>query len=298
MPSGTYKAWLSTSTLNAVTKLGSARGFVRTDGSPFADQVSDITAGKILHSLNLDENGGDVAFENVWTATSAAGTSTGFTCSDWTTNSNSTQGEQGLSSGGPQLWTDTLGLQTCNVTHHLFCFDTSNVSTLTVTPASGRVAFISKGAFDTSSAVSGADTLCQTEATNAGLTNGSTFKALLSTSTVSAASRFTLTSGAYVRPDGIKIADAPTIAAGTALDSGIWQHADGSYANTISSVVMWTGSSTPSTTGTAGTTCSDWSSNLSSSHGSDAETVTDSHWWGGFGVTGCNSSSSVYCLEP
>ncbi|HYL59494.1 MAG TPA: hypothetical protein VEU51_11520, partial [Candidatus Acidoferrales bacterium] len=33
---GTFKAWLSTSGLNAKDKLGSARGFVRIDGQPFA----------------------------------------------------------------------------------------------------------------------------------------------------------------------------------------------------------------------------------------------------------------------
>jgi hypothetical protein len=37
----------------------------------------------------------------------------------------------------------------------------------------------------------------------------------------------------YVRPDGIKIADAPTIASGASLDSGIWQNADGTY------VTLW-----------------------------------------------------------
>jgi len=100
----------------------------------------------------------------------------------------------------------------------------------------------------------------------------------------------------YVRPDGIKIADAPTIAAGTALDSGIWQNADGTYV-TGPLTDPWTGSSTPSTTGTAGTTCADWSTNSSLSHGSDAETVSDSHWWDGFGATTCNAVSSVYCLE-
>ena len=299
LPTGTYKAWLSTSTVDASSRLGSARGFIRVDGAPFADKISDITSGKILNSINLDENGSDVAFQNTWTATSAAGTLTGTACSDWTTNSNTSQGELGLSSGGPQLWTDTFGLTGCNSTRHLLCFDTSHTSALTVTPVSGRIAFISQGTFDTTSGATGADTLCQNEATSAGLTNASSFLALLSTTSASAASRFDLSMGSmpYVRPDGIKIADATTIASGAALDSGIWQHADGSYVAGFG-FVAWTGSSSPTTVGTAGTTCADWSDNTTSSHGSDAEAVSDTHWWGGFGATTCNAGDSVYCLEP
>jgi hypothetical protein len=180
---------------------------------------------------------------------------------------------------------------------HLYCFDTSNDFTLTVTKATGRVAFVSQSAFDTTSGVTGADTLCQTEATSAGLANASTFKALLSTTTVAAASRFTLTSGAYVRPDGIKIADATAIAAGNALDSGIWQNADGTYV-AVNDVNVWTGSTTPNVVGT--NTCNDWASNSNSFKGAVGESsVTNTTWWkSSFNGDGCVSQHSVYCLEP
>jgi centrosomal CEP192-like protein len=114
---------------------------------------------------------------------------------------------------------------------HFYCFDVSHITTLTVTPASGRIAFVSRESFATMLGLSSADTLCHSEATAGGLSNPTQFLAMLSTSTASAASRFDLSamSPSYVRPDGIEIADAPTIAAGSTLDSGIWQHADGSY---------------------------------------------------------------------
>ena len=233
--SGTWKAWLSTSTVNAKDRLGSARGFIRPDGQPFADQVSDIAAGKILNPLILDENGNNVddpeGFDVVLTGTSTNGTSTGDTCADWTSDSSPTGAATGQLSGGPTVWTD-FEAAPCGEPEPLYCFDTSHVSPLTVTPVSGRIAFVSKGTFVFSpSGLSGADALCMNEASAAGLKNASKFLALLSTSTASAASRFDLsaTSAPYVRPDGIKIADATTIAAGGALNSGIWQNADGTY---------------------------------------------------------------------
>src|SRR5579862_2649322 len=107
--SGTFKAWLSTSKRNAKDKLGTARGFVRVDGQPFADQVSDIVAGRIFNPLDIDENG-DAHPDSpnpVWTGTLGDGTvATGDTCSDWTSNFFEEDGDTGVSSYGPTFWTD------------------------------------------------------------------------------------------------------------------------------------------------------------------------------------------------
>ncbi|HEX9491914.1 MAG TPA: hypothetical protein VGA33_01510, partial [Thermoanaerobaculia bacterium] len=88
--------------------------------------------------------------------------------------------------------------------------------------------------------------------------------------------------------------DAPTIAAHNQLDSGIWQHANGSYVTGIDNV--WTGSSTPSVTGTH--TCTDWSTNSAATTGSfGTSNELDVFWWDGFSIA-CSNSFSVYCLEP
>ena len=244
LPSGTYKAWLSTSTLNAAAKLGTARGFVRPDGQPFADQVSDIAAGNILNPLILDESGNDLAHQNRVDRHHRRGHRQRVcTCGDWLIGTGVSFGELGESTGGAGAWSDDASETSCNAPAHLYCFDTSQVSALTVTPAPGASHSCPKGSFATSQGVSGADTLCQNEASAAGLANPTTFLALLSTSTAPAASRFDMSamSAPYVRPDGIEIADAPTIAAGSTLDSGIWQHADGSYVTEFAAAT-WTGS--------------------------------------------------------
>ncbi len=299
LPPGTYKAWLSTSTINAVDKLGSARGFVRPDGQPFADQVSDIAAGNILNSLSLDETGTDVGDQNVWTGTTDSGTINGsVTCGDWTIGTGASFGELGESVGGAGAWSDDAEETSCNVSAHFYCFDVSHVTALTVTPASGRIAFVSKESFSTRLGLSGADTLCQNEATAGSLSNPTQFLAMLSTSTASAASRFdwSAMSPPYVRPDGIEIADAPTIAAGSTLDSGIWQHADGTYVTEFAAAV-WTGSSSPTVIGTLATTCQDWTSPGGADTGSQAVSNVTDAWWNTNSTTSCGVPHAIFCLE-
>jgi hypothetical protein len=250
LPSNTYKAWLSTSTVDAAAKLGSARGFIRPDGDPFADRVSDIAAGNILSALELDESGVDVGRQNVWTGTNDSGTvHLPNTCSDWISGVSPSFGELGLSTGGAGAWSDYATETACPAFARIYCFGTSHVTAMTLTPAPGRIAFVSKGTFATSLGLSGADSLCEGEASAANLANPTEFLALLSTSITSAASRFDMSamSPSYVRPDGIEIADAPTIASGATLASGIWQHADGSYVTEFAGAV-WTGSAAPNVT--------------------------------------------------
>ena len=302
--SGTFKAWLSTSKRNAKDKLGTARGFVRIDGQPFADQVSDIVAGRIFNPLDIDENG-DAHPDSpnpVWTGTLDAGTvATTDTCSDWTSKFFEDHGDTGVSSYGPTFWTDNLGNigNSCNSAQSLYCFETSHVTPLTVIKTPGRIAFVSKGTLDNISGIAGADTLCATEASAASLPG--TFQALLSTSTTPAAMRsgfnFLAISEPYVRPDGIKIGDAPTIASGASLDSGIWQNADGTYVTTFS--LPWTGSSTPSSPTTTAQTCDDWSTNSDPGSGDIGETRDSGEfWWNADGATElCGNSSPIYCLQ-
>ncbi|MGH7925107.1 MAG: choice-of-anchor D domain-containing protein [Candidatus Binatus sp.] len=105
LPMGTYKAWLSTSTVTAVSRLGAARAFVRVDGAPIADQISDLTSGKILNPIALDETGSDARFpgnSDVWTGSTNTGTLGGFgACVDWTSALLADNGETGHFDGGP-----------------------------------------------------------------------------------------------------------------------------------------------------------------------------------------------------
>lgn len=217
LPQNTYKAWLSTSTENAIDRLGSARGWVRVDGKPFADTKADITGGKIYHPIRVDETGAfvnDTSQLHVWTGTSKDGTldpvEGGRTCSDWTTDNDGVKGSLGNSDGVGSFFT----LRTysyCDRTHRLYCFGVNKNVPVTITPVSGRKAFVTNGTWNPSVGLAKADALCQSEAQNASLKG--TFKALLATSSGSAQSRFEpIAPGSlpWVRPDGVAIAPTAT----------------------------------------------------------------------------------------
>jgi hypothetical protein len=54
---GTYKAWLSTSTVNAKDRLVPASGWARPDGKPVLNQIKDIESNKVFYPPSLDESG-------------------------------------------------------------------------------------------------------------------------------------------------------------------------------------------------------------------------------------------------
>jgi hypothetical protein len=289
---GTYVAWLSTSTVDAVSRLAGARGFVRPDGEPFADQPSEIAANQIFNNLHLDENGNDVGTDVVWTGTTSDGTASGNTCTDWGVATGN--GRSGNSEGGPAAWTDAANTN-CSQPHRIYCFG-SSINALTLGPnvQTGKIAFITNGTINPTNApgIAGADALCTTEATSAALPG--TYKALLASSTASAISRFTV-AAQYVRPDGTLIATGATLAAGSELASGIWQRPNGVYLASFSDVA-WTGATTPSVAGTTTSTCTDFTSSTGSGTFGRG-TVADATWWKDASSSPCGQAHHVYCLQ-
>ncbi len=291
---GTYVAWLSTATVDALGRLGGARGFVRPDGAPFADQPSELATNVVWNALHLDENGADVGTAEVWTGTQKNGTATSNTCTNWTSTSN--KGHVGSSQGGPAVWTDTAVDTNCSQSLRHYCFGISlSANALGPTTSTGNIAFITNGTLDpsTGDGLTSADAMCASEAAGASLAGN--YKALLATASASAISRITLAAH-YVRPDGTLIADGPTLAAGGTLASGIWQRPTGAYL-TSPSDVAWTGATTPSDAGTASSTCGDFAS-ASGAGTFGSATFADSTWWNQTAFTSnCSTPHHVYCLQ-
>jgi hypothetical protein len=118
---------------------------------------------------------------------------------------------------------------------------------------------------------------------------------LIATTTASAISRFGAAStSTYVRPDGVVIASGATLALGDPLESGIWQHADGTYGANSNA---WTGATSPSVKGTATSTCNDWQSTTSTSGIGGPVTFADTTWWNGFTNGACTQAFKVYCIQ-
>jgi len=237
LPPDGYQALVVTSgmpNLTARLTAAGARGWVRVDGQPFADQIADLTSGVVRTPLWVTEKG-DTVLGGVWTGANPDGTPSGTDCSGFTSASATAIGSFGMDFALGGSW-NGAGTTGCLNAGHLYCFGTSLSHSLTYTKTPGRIAFLPKAPFDTSKGLSGgsppsttgsADVLCQTESNAAGLPG--TFLALLPTILASAASRFDTTGPTWVRPDGIPLAATAALFMQGSMLTALTQYADGSF---------------------------------------------------------------------
>lgn len=137
--------------------------------------------------------------------------------------------------------------------------------------------------------VSGADTLCQSEA----LVNGhaGTFKAWMSDASHSPAADFTHRATPYALPSGTQIAaDWADLIDGT-LDAAIGEYADGSA---VGGYPAWTGTDYAGNLDTD--TCSDWATSSSGWSGTNGYTASVDTGWT-MGTTVCGNYALIYCFE-
>ncbi len=295
LPKNTYIAWLSSSSETAINRLGSARGWVRADGKPFANERKEIIERlAILHPLVVDERGYHIGIPGggrVWTGTNAGGTA-GGTCSDWT--STAASGLTGNYASVSDVFTDSE-VSPCNTANHLYCFGINNDVQVTVNPVVGRIAFVTNGSWTPSGGLAEADGLCQREAADASLRGK--FKALLAAVGESAAKRFKASDLPWVRPDGVAIAPtAEALFSAKPLDTAINVTAAGEY---LRNVGVWGGALTPDVPGTAATTCSDWTSPDKESTGLSgrAAFTYPQDYFGKVLATCADSSKRLYCIQ-
>lgn len=105
---GTYFAWLSTSTVDAVDRISASPGaFTLVDGTVLATSLADLTDGILNAPIVFDENGAAPAFPRVWTGTAPDGTAC-FQGSGGNCNMTS-PGNDGLDRSACADWTSTAG---------------------------------------------------------------------------------------------------------------------------------------------------------------------------------------------
>jgi len=298
---GTFRAFLSTSTVDAINRFGTARGWIRTDGKPFLDKLTDITTSHVLYPVRLDENGTDIGSDIYFTGSNNLGTLfISGACSDWTSASSSATTAGGLSDAN----SDRVAygaIRYCGDSQRLLCLASDNNAVVTVPAVSARRAFTS-GPWTPGGGLSSADAKCQAEASAAGLAG--TYLALLPTSTASAISRF-VTGGAsqpWARLDNTLL--APTAAAlassaTTFLDAS--PNGDAANAQWLSGQGVWGGGiSTLSEVAMAANTCSDWTSSSSTTNVpvGDAGATLIQQLMSGYRTAACNDPSvHLICLQ-
>lgn len=285
---GTYIAWLSTSTVDAIDRLGSARGWVRADGEPVFDTLG---TWEMFNPINRDARGQFVSAQYAFTATDSTGRYyTAFgACSDWMSESG-TGGMGELSGAGNQYSLEYSS--SCATPRPIYCFGIDKAMVVAPRVTAGRLVFASQAGRTTPGVVA-LDTICQDEATAASLPG--TFHAAIATTTASAASRFQQRAEPWVRLDGTKVADGglALFEAGTHT-SFVNQTAQPGYGSPF----MWSGAVDGVSTGTMASTCSDWADTSAGSVGINGKpTLANGSLFWQIGTTSCASGQGLLCLQ-
>jgi hypothetical protein len=283
-----FVAFVSDTKSKAVNRLGSARGWVRLDGRPFADTLGSLLTSHVLYNaVSLDDTGTRQQSSQYITGTASDGTLTSATCAGWTSTSGSASATIGQGEGGPFNWTGA-GTVTCDTPHQLLCMGKTKTVPLTL-PGAGKgpriwlsnTPFIPGGGQTPT-----AKCLAERPA-------GVNVTAPLLALTTQAASAVLFPAASYYRPDGTLVGTGAQIATSGDLESGIWQAADGSYR----SPRVWTGEVDLMTPSTAAYSCSNWTSAALGSGFEGAANTAAGGWWAQALYPCSDTTASLYCVE-
>ncbi len=278
-----FVAWFSDLLLNrnAGALLAGSSGWVRADGMPFANTVTDIAAGRLFYPPRLDADGTDrfVASQFIATGTGRDGTAT-IQCST---------GEVtvGVNDAAAPEWTDIF-TSDCATLLQVYCFGTGRSADVTPSVPSGeRLAFVST-ATDYSD-ISNLDGVCGADATEAGLPG--TYRALVALTTMTARDRITNTTGkSWYRPDGVRVS-GPTI---NAFEAPLDVDAKGNY---IDGGVGF-GAADPKTLALSSENCSDWTVTSPGGMTNLGRAIRSSPMaFKGYALLPCGDFQRVYCFQ-
>ncbi len=127
---GTYAAWLSSSTVSALSAFGVADGpWYRRDGVLLAANVAALTSGNLADGITLDATGAAGTHAYVWTNTSSNGsiansTASYASCNDWTDAAITTGGQVTLISASGAAWSTPYASSGCQQLLGLYCLQT------------------------------------------------------------------------------------------------------------------------------------------------------------------------------
>lgn len=267
---GSYRAILSAEVdgdvVAANSRLAGARGWVRRDGLPIADEPSKLFEGGPWTSVHLGPDGNDSGSKRVWTGSDSNGSSYSATCDAWTSADPADSGAAGYSTLTAYPWLNHQGGQapwSCGQTAHLYCMGVDKNEELDVKqfaePGLTFVMFTTYEAqIETDGGVEALDAICQEAAKADPELADKDFLAFVAQDGVSAIGRFSSGGNrAIVRPDGLLVAEnLAALAAGEIVYPG----------NLLldppfqTPVAVLTGSTAPDVPGTLEGTCQDWTS--------------------------------------
>lgn len=319
-----FVAWLSDSNDDAYCRIHGLTGtkaancgqvvfpaaagpWVRMDGFPFADEITEMLApnGKVFTPILLDEFGQQGAQFYHWTGTSEAGeltTSFPSACTDWSSSASSDSAYAGRATRTSRGWTRSDG-NACNAFLRLLCLEGGGAGeALPQFTTDDRVAFLTSvnGYGNLSSwpdaggatGIAAADTICRARAAAAGLDDPNSFKAWLSDSMTAAKDRF-LNDGRWVRLDGVKIADSLAELTDGQLFTSINVTETGVYTDGFTRV--WTASGQDGML--IGGACNNWTDGSDSAQGRQGYSIDTAHGWTDWIDRDCDTAQRLYCFS-
>ncbi|MEM7157843.1 MAG: hypothetical protein AAF799_33695 [Myxococcota bacterium] len=292
---GSYVAYLSDSTADAVTRLGSANGWTRTDGRVFATDRQALTSGQISYPLMYTEsgtlvNGNGVA--SAFTGSLRSGLVAPEHCENWQSTDGKVRGRGGYTDGGDRYWVDFV-LFSCANTGHLLCLgiDADAPQPAPTPPADARRIFATAGLLTADAGRQAADDLCALEANAAGLEG--TVLALMAEPGETLWERHALDGGDWVRADGVTVIS-------TAGDPSQWLIAEApvlfdATGTVTPSTAFWTGVDSPTSMATAETTCDGWTDTAYAARPFGSTVYAE--WILPSASSDCSAEWSVVCLQ-
>jgi hypothetical protein len=199
---GNFRAYLSTTSEHALARIASARGWVRTDGQPFADTPQLLANKGPFTAIRLDERGQPVPEPaGIWTATRRGYYNSGSSgnCSNWSRETSATEPEVTLTATSGAATMGGAGFQfvvssMCNTRARLLCMQIDHTTPVAPPPVPNhKLAFVTTTSWLPDGGLTGADAFCNEEATDHNRTGR--FRAAVAAGGSSAASRFLATYG-------------------------------------------------------------------------------------------------------
>ena len=298
-----WKAWLATSNVNAATHIGrSTPGWIRVDGLPFATSMTNLLAGKILYPPRITElNTSRSSLSAVLSGADENGNALpSGTCGDWS----SAAGDMytGNVTTTTVVWTYAgIIIGGCGTSlAPVYCFESDSGMAAVpapVIPANARRAFLSHTPWVPGAGVSGADTICQNDATAASLANAANYRALLTTSVAATdPTRISLTGPPWYRLDGAQLVATAADLAAPAADkmlTSLTVDSSGAYVGTVA----WTGNGVAPSATTSVENCGNWTSGSASATGRSGGTTASLFWWWAGNAQDCSQHLPLYCFE-
>ncbi len=122
---GTWKAWLSSSTVSTASRLTHNNGqYKLLNNTVIANNWNDLTDGTILGQIATTEANNSLTNKKVWTNTKIDGGiyASNRSCSNWASSSSGIQGRQGDNTSTTTSWTSQAD-NACNASRNLYCFE-------------------------------------------------------------------------------------------------------------------------------------------------------------------------------